>query len=132
MIGTLFQIELTVADWPRSLGWYTSVLELPLLLRDDAGHFALLQAGSTRIALKAGQPNPGTVLLTFEVRSLDAALQALAKHGVTPSGLIKTSPEGYRRALIRDPDGYRLSLFEWLAPPGSSNPPDDPCPAGAG
>jgi len=124
MIGSLFQVELTVADWPRSLVWYADVLDLPLLWRDDTGCFALFQAGSTRIALKAGQPSPGTVLLTFEVCDLDATLQRLAERGVMPEGPIKTSPEGYRRALIRDPDGYRISLFEWLARPARSNPLD--------
>jgi predicted enzyme related to lactoylglutathione lyase len=122
MPPSLFLVELTVADWLRSLDWYATVLGLPLLLRDDKGQFALFQAslshegeesGSTRIALKAGQPSPGTVLLTFAVGNLDEALQRLAKQGVTPEGPIKTSPEGYRRSILRDPDGHRLSLFEW-------------------
>jgi catechol 2,3-dioxygenase-like lactoylglutathione lyase family enzyme len=113
MIEALYLVELTVRDWPASVDWYRNVLGLQLVMRVDADRFALFRAGPTRLALKAGEPRPGTTLLTFEVRNLAAQLERLAAHGVAPEGTVKASPEGYRRALLRDPDGYRLSLFEW-------------------
>jgi catechol 2,3-dioxygenase-like lactoylglutathione lyase family enzyme len=113
MIEALYLVELTVRNWPASVAWYGGVLGLRLVMRVDADRFALFRAGPTRLALKAGEPQPGTALLTFEVRDLAAQLLRLAEHGVAPEEPVKTSPEGYRRVLLRDPDGYRLSLFEW-------------------
>ena len=72
-----------------------------------------LRPYSGQLALKAGQPQPGSILLTFEVEDLPAELEHLARLGVMPEAPLKTSPEGYRRALLRDPDGYRLCLYDW-------------------
>jgi hypothetical protein len=83
------------------------------VLRVDADGFALFAAGPSRVALKAGEPHPGGAMLAFEVDQLDAWLVRLARHGVAPEGPVKTSPEGYCRALLRDPDGHEVSLFEW-------------------
>jgi predicted enzyme related to lactoylglutathione lyase len=112
----LYLVELTVADWPLSLGWYRDRLGLPVVLIDTPNEYALLQAGGVRLALKAGRPDPGSVRLTFDVADLDSELERLAANGILPDGPCKSSPEGYRRALLRDPDGYRLCLFEWSKP----------------
>jgi predicted enzyme related to lactoylglutathione lyase len=112
MIRELSFTELTVADWPAAVAWYRDVLGLEVELRDEAGRFALLRAGGGRLALKAGTPRPGTVLIAFAVDDLAAELERLAGHGVYPEGPVKASAEGYRRALLRDPDGYRLGLFD--------------------
>ncbi|HXG09053.1 MAG TPA: VOC family protein [Gemmataceae bacterium] len=116
MIRGLYLVELTVADWPAAVAWYRDLLGLALLLRDEVNCFALLRAGAGRLALKAGRPDPGSVLLTFEVDDLPAELQRLAEQGVVSESPLKASPEGYRRALLRDPDGHRLCLFDWNAP----------------
>lgn len=113
MIHSLYLVELTVADWPAAVAWYQDTLGLPVLLMAEMDHFALLQAGNGRVALKAGRPEPGTTLLTFEVDNLVAELERLAARGLVPEAPLKTSPEGYRRAIIRDPDGYRICLFDW-------------------
>lgn len=112
MIRNLAFVELTVADWSASVAWYRDVLGLEVQLLDEVGAFALLRAGGGRLALKAGKPEPGSVLVTFEVDDLPAELSRLAAHGVVPESPLKASPEGYRRALLRDPDGYRLCLFD--------------------
>jgi catechol 2,3-dioxygenase-like lactoylglutathione lyase family enzyme len=106
-------VELTVSDWPAAVDWYRDVLGLGLLLRVEADRFALFQAGPARLALKAGEAAPGGALLAFEVDDLSAWLKRLAGRGVAPEGPVKVSPEGYRQALLRGPDGQRLSLFEW-------------------
>jgi predicted enzyme related to lactoylglutathione lyase len=113
MIRNLAFIELQVADWLAAVAWYRDVLGLPVVLRVEADQFALLQAGSGRLALKAGHPQPGSSLLTFEVEDLPSALEHLARLGVVPEAPLKANPEGYRRALLRDPDGYRLCLCDW-------------------
>jgi predicted enzyme related to lactoylglutathione lyase len=112
MIRELSFTELTVADWPAALAWYRDVLGLEVLLV-EADRFALLRAGGGRLALKAGRGQPGTVRLVFEVDDLAAELERLARQSVFPVEPLKTSPEGYRRALLRDPDGHQLTMFEW-------------------
>jgi catechol 2,3-dioxygenase-like lactoylglutathione lyase family enzyme len=104
----LYFVELQVSDWAASLTWYREVLGLDVLLTDEPARFALLRAGQTRLSLKAGTPTPGGVLLSFEVEDLSPWLGRLGLLDV------KTSPEGYRRARLRDPDGYTITLFEWL------------------
>ena len=111
----LFFVELTVSDWAASLAWYRDVLGLREVMSVPHDRFALLHAGEGRFALKEGTPAPGTVLPTFEVADLDEELRRLAGHGVTPDGVVTESDEGYRRARLRDPDGYALCLFAWRA-----------------
>ena len=122
MIHQLAFIELTVADWPAAVAWYSELLALKVELRAERDRFALLRAGSTCLALKAGQPQPGTVLLAFEVDDLPDAVERLQARGVVVEETIQTSHEGYRRAVIRDLDGYRICLFDWQAAPGTSKP----------
>jgi predicted enzyme related to lactoylglutathione lyase len=112
MTTSLAFVELAVGDWPASVAWYRDVFGLPLLLLDEPGRFALFQAGAGKIALKACEARLGGVLLAFEVADLPAELGRLAGLGVAPEGPVKSSPEGYRRAVVRDPDGYCLSLFD--------------------
>jgi predicted enzyme related to lactoylglutathione lyase len=113
MIRHLYMIELTVADWEHSVAWYRDTLGLKLEMKADTDRYALFQAGFGRIALKAGKPQSATVLLSFEVDDLVLEIQRLRSLGVVPRDAIKTSPEGYRRAIISDPDGYAITLFEW-------------------
>ena len=103
-------VELLVSDWPASVAWYRDVLGLRPIMSDEAGRFALFDAGDARIALKAGEPHVGGVLLAMEVDDLDGWV---ARLGERVDGAIRASEEGYRRARLRDPDGYEIVLFEW-------------------
>lgn len=115
MIRDLFMIELAVADWRAAFTWYRDTLGLDVEMLVERDRFALLRGRKgTRLALKEGQPVPGSLLLHFEVDNLDADLERLESLEVQLEGAVKVSPEGYRRAIIRDLDGYRLCLFEWL------------------
>jgi catechol 2,3-dioxygenase-like lactoylglutathione lyase family enzyme len=109
---TLYFVELRVSDWAASVAWYRDVLGLRPILLDEAGSFALLDAGGARVALKAGLPRPGGVMLAMEVGDLDGWL---ARLGALVEGPPQTSAEGYRRARLLDPDGYEIVLFEWGA-----------------
>lgn len=112
--------ELAVGDLAASVAWYRDRLGLRVALLDAANGFALLQGDAGgRLALKSGTPAPGGVTLHFEVADLAAELARLGSSG-TP---VKESPEGYREAFIRDPDGYAVGLFEWVTPrPGAVAP----------
>ncbi len=111
---TFYMLDLTVADWQRSVAWYQECLGFTVEKLDEPHAFALLNSGGSRLSLKGGLPQVGTMTPFFQVDDLAGFLQRLAQHGVTCEGEMRTSPEGYRRAFIRDPDGYRLGLFEWV------------------
>lgn len=104
--------ELAVGDFAASVSWYRDRFGLRVVLLDAANQFALLQGGDGgRLALKVGTPAPGGVTLHFEVADLTAEL---ARLGAAETS-VRESPEGYREAFLRDPDGYAVGLFEWLA-----------------
>ena len=105
----LYFVELSVRDWDASVAWYRGTLGLRLIM--TAGSFALFDAGGGRIALKAGRPAPGGVLLALEVDDLAGWGGTL---GPCVQGPIKASEEGFcARARLLDPDGYEIDLFEW-------------------
>ncbi|MFO0809276.1 MAG: VOC family protein [Gemmataceae bacterium] len=110
----LYMVELVVSDWQASASWYADVFGLRAVVTDAARGFVLMDAVGGRLALKQGNPRPGTANLVFSVADLAAELARLAALGVMPESPVKTSDEGYRRAFVRDPDGYRVGLFEWV------------------
>ena len=110
----LYMIEPIVSDLKRSIAWYSEVLGLVQTLLDDANGFALLEGEAGRVSLKRGIPVIGGVRMHFEVPDLAAELERIGKLGVMPISAIKESGEGYRRAVLRDPDGYEIALFEWV------------------
>lgn len=110
----LFMVELAVSDFPAAVAWYRDVLGLRVAVLDAPNGFALLQGDrGGRLALKAGRPEPGGVVLHFEVTDLNAELARLAAAGVTVTDLPVVSAEGYRETFVRGPDGYPVGLFEW-------------------
>lgn len=113
MMRGLYFIELHVRDWATSLVWYRDVLGLSVRLEATADRFALLDAGGgARLALKAGDPTPGGIVLSFEVEEFADWRDRLATAGV--SFTEKISPEGYQRLRFSDPDGYSIVLFAWM------------------
>jgi predicted enzyme related to lactoylglutathione lyase len=112
MLRELYLVELTVTDWLASVAWYEA-FGLRISLKDEKTRYALLETPRGRVALKQGNANPGSVLIGLEVSDLAAEIKRLAEQGIAPESPVKNSAEGYRRAIFRDPDGYRFSLFEW-------------------
>ena len=110
----LFLVELTVADWLASLAWYRDQLGLAVKLLDAPNQYALLAAGSGRLVIKAGTPSPGSTKITFRVNDLAAEVARLAAAGVSPTGGIRVSAEGYQSVRFNDPDGHRIEIFEWV------------------
>lgn len=117
MIRGLYMIELEVSDWAGAVRWYGAVLGASVVLRDEPNQFALVQIGTSRIALKAGTPSAGDAVLTFLVDDLKSELSRLAGADVLPLEPATVSPEGYVQASLTDPDGHRIRLFEWTTRP---------------
>jgi predicted enzyme related to lactoylglutathione lyase len=120
----LYLVELTVGDWPAAVAWFGAVLDASPRSFPGREPYALFETAGGRVALKRGAPHPGGVLLALEVGDLTAELDRLAGRGIVPVEPPKVSAEGYRRAILRAPDGHRVSLFEWLPRPAAE--PADP------
>lgn len=115
----LFAVELRTDAFEAMVAWYRDVLGLRSLLRVVDDGYALLGAGTARIALvtrtPAGDPSD-RVSLSFEIADLAAARERLAAAGAE---VVSRPPshEGFVEILTRDPDGNRLRLFSWGAAP---------------
>lgn len=110
----LYAVELRTVRWERSLAWYREALGVRVAIRIPEDEYALLIAGSSRIALM-GRHDAGTndrVSLAFEVDDLTAAesrLQACE----TKLRRVQDHPEGLAIIQTRDPDGNAINLFCW-------------------
>jgi catechol 2,3-dioxygenase-like lactoylglutathione lyase family enzyme len=117
-------VEIQASDWTRSVKWYTNVLGLQLLLEDPAHRFALLEAGSGRIAVKGGNV-PGAdreaIRLTFQVDDVDAERARLIGLETPVGEPVENRDEGYRAIRLEDPDGTPIRLFCWSDRPGGAS-----------
>lgn len=105
----LYMIELSAPDWPAAVAWFRDRLGLGVELIDEPNRFALFRCDGGRVALKHGEPAAGASLV-FEVDDLSAELLRLQ-----PNSEVKSSSEGYRRAVVDGPPGCRVVFFEWDA-----------------
>jgi len=112
-VRALYFVEITVTDWALAVAWYKDMLGMEPVHLVEADQFALLRAGPAQLALKGGEAMPGTMQLTFEVEDLERAAAHLATWGVMLESPLQASAEGYRDLVVRDPDGYRVCLFDW-------------------
>jgi predicted enzyme related to lactoylglutathione lyase len=113
----LYLTEINVGDWSALVRWYVETLGLHPALEDTAHQYALLEAGTGRIALKGERGDaPGgprhAVRLVFEVADVDAERTRLAGRDVETSPP-EDSPEGYRAIRLHDPEGTPITLFCW-------------------
>jgi catechol 2,3-dioxygenase-like lactoylglutathione lyase family enzyme len=110
----LYMTELAVRDFAVSQAWYRDVLGLKVELLDEPRGFALLNDGQGgRVAIKEGTPQSSSTILHFQVVNLNDMMTKISSQGIS-FGAITESEEGYRHAEVHDPDGYRISLFEWV------------------
>lgn len=109
---TIFGREL-----PRMIEFYHDTLGLPLIATDDAMHYALVDGGSVRIGLGAGEPSPevkvqigGLTGIGFAVPDVDVAYESLKAKGVRFSLPPKRHPWGAYMGMFLDPDDNILYL----------------------
>lgn len=115
--------EIRVVDWSRAVRWYVEVMGLRLVLEDVAHQFALLGAGGSRLALKAGGGRGGvtpTVRLVFRVNNVEAERERLIARGVDVGPTVENRAEAYQSVTLADCDGTPITLFSWLDSSDSS------------
>lgn len=120
----LFMTVIKVVDWERVVDWYVNTLGLLRVLNDVERQFALLAAGSGRLAIQ-GDPAPATsdrTRLVFVVPDVEAERTRLSDLGVELSPVREDAREGYREVRLHDPAGTPLTLFSWTAQPPASRP----------
>ena len=113
----LFLTEIKVTDWPRAVRWYVEILGLRMVLSDPEPQYALLAAGSGRVALKGGgAENLGrnAIRLVFQVEDAEAARARLLDLGIAVGPMRGIPREGYREVRLADPEGMPITLFSWF------------------
>lgn len=112
---TLFAVEIRSSRWDSLVAWYRDALGLEVLLRVVDDRYALLAAGSARLAILGRDdavPESRRWSLAFEVAHLETVCERLAAAGEDPPAPT-SNPEGFREFVVADPDGNRIRLFAW-------------------
>ncbi len=107
------------ANWDQTRAFYRDLLALPETggwdEPNDRGAFLQPPAAEIELmeqdAATLGLPTSGWSLL-LEVDDLEAELTRLASHGIKAERGIQLRPWGVKDALIRDPAGTALILFQ--------------------
>jgi catechol 2,3-dioxygenase-like lactoylglutathione lyase family enzyme len=123
VIGTSYVI-LRVAELNRSVSFYRDLIGLPLA--SSNGEIAFFTAGPVTLMIQQ-VPSPDTpsgglaafTEIVLDVRDIEATARLLAARGIQ----FRTEPrvvnsDGTRKLLaaaFRDPDGYALSIAEWVS-----------------
>ena len=111
----LFAVEIRSSRWESLVVWYRDALGLEVLLRVIDDRYALLAAGSARLAILGRDETPPESRrwsLAFEVADLEAARARLVAAGCAAPEPT-ANPEGFREFVVTDPDGNRIRLFAW-------------------
>ena len=115
-------IGLRVTDPDRSLAFYTAVgYEIVGTVPETPiGQLTMLKLPDddfvTVELVHDGNPvDRGTGLshLVVQVESMSDTLDALAGHGIEPTGPAHENEDGMKTAFIADPDGRRIELVQW-------------------
>jgi catechol 2,3-dioxygenase-like lactoylglutathione lyase family enzyme len=121
---SLFSIELRTPQWDRMIEWYRDVLGMNVLLRDEQGGYALLEAAGMRLALMY-RPATGAASerwsLSFEVDELYGVVNRLAA-AHTQRNPIRLNKEGYQEMIVLDPDENRVRIFSFAEPQPAPKP----------
>jgi hypothetical protein len=120
----LFMTVLKVAAWTGVVAWYVDTLGLLAVLADLEHEFALLEAGTGRLAIQGGREAAAAgeteiVRLVFQVPDVDEERRRLIGKGLEVGPPDENPREGYREIRLRDPNGTPITLFSWSSPTGA-------------
>ena len=88
----LFMLQLRVDDWAGSVAWYRDALGLKLLMQDELGRFALLDAGGTKLAIKAREAGSSANPSDSSLERFPLGCAGLAETGTSTSKTRSQSP----------------------------------------
>ena len=112
-VSNISVVYLYVRDMERSLAFYRDLLGIPL--EGDEHWSETTFPGGARFALHEADDgirelSSGTVSISLEIESVDAAIEFLREHGVDVRETMRE--EWGTAADVVDPDGYTISLFQ--------------------
>jgi lactoylglutathione lyase len=112
-IRGVYEVAIRVRDLPTAERFYRDVLGLTVGLRDARRPWLFLRAGDGGMVVL--QEDRGAwplqhVAFTVADADLDAAVAALAAHGVAVEGPMTHDWMPARSVYFRDPDGHDLEL----------------------
>jgi catechol 2,3-dioxygenase-like lactoylglutathione lyase family enzyme len=100
-----------VRSLPDSRRFYVDLLGLEVLM-EDAGYLRVGNAGGWHIGMEEAQPiGADGIELVLRVPDVDAAYARLTHAGVSFDSAPTDTEWGARHAWLRDPSGYRLSIY---------------------
>jgi predicted enzyme related to lactoylglutathione lyase len=117
----LFMTVIRVMDWSMIVPWYIETLGMVPILIDAEHEFALLAAGSGRLAFKGikshrTEHERTKVRFVFQVPDVDRERNRLSGLGIVVSVPFDNREEGYREVRLHDPEGNSLTMFTWSDP----------------
>jgi len=113
MINGIEIVVFKVSDLGRAVEFYEQKLGLKLAYKDDAEHWAEVDAGAIHLGLHQAEPFGGArnPFVSFRVDDLDATVATLRERGVEFVGEVVTDAVG-RNVTVKDPDNNQFELFE--------------------
>ena len=107
----LSHVFMHVADLAASRAFYVDLLGLSVLL-EEPGYLRVGAEGGFHIGMEEG-PTVGSdgIEIVIEVPDVDRAFDELGGRGVAFEGPPADMSWGARHAWLRDPTGYRLSIY---------------------
>jgi len=120
----LFAVEIRTGQWQPMILWYTVVLELKVSIRSEVDGYALLIGKGWRVALLEllddESRDRAAITLAIEVEDLAATQARVAAYLPEAADPPVHSEEGFLQWTIKDPDGNRVKLFQFVQPsPGA-------------
>ncbi len=108
------------ADFGKAVTWYEQFTGRPadVVVHEREVMWRMTETGW--IYLVAHPARAGNALVMLMVDDLDADLEGLVERGIKP-GPVEQVPGKFRKSLITDPEGNRITLGEDLS--GAGTPP---------
>jgi catechol 2,3-dioxygenase-like lactoylglutathione lyase family enzyme len=105
-----------VSDLERARAFYVDALGLELLMRHD-GYLRVGGSDGFHIGLEEGPPEAvgaAGIEIVIQVDDVDARYEEMERMGVSFDDAPEDQKWGARHAWLRDPDGYRLSIYSLI------------------
>jgi catechol-2,3-dioxygenase len=112
-VRRLGHATLTTPDIERQVAYYTEVVGLTLIAREDKRAVLATRQGLEAIALEPGAPN-ALARLAFQVApgsDLGEVEHALAQHGLATERRLDVTPGIAEAVMFKDPKGTLVELF---------------------